>query len=366
MLSNQILRRAANGNKSAMQSVYEAYKEQVWFYCRWMTADENAGRRMYGKVWEILWRELSDRTPDSKSFDVAVLTTTVRSCRKQALSIDNRTFKEDIRAMFPSNRDENHKNNGKYSVLEVFANLPDRVRDFLLLSTVLESDTESMKLLQLNEEEGSFSEHAKEVFIRRAKEQMEVPADLRVLQDALKYEQNNGRIPDAGEVLKNAFVKYGKEKNKKRGRIIAITIAALVFVVGICIGLTHVFKTPEIKEYKDFSYYLRGNGEIRLVSYNNSDAEEVVIPAEIDGAKVTVLGSGLFSNHDEIVYMTIPKTIARIQEGAFLNCISLQYIKYEGTIEDWGKIKISAYNDVLFAPYSLLFSDGKAVGTGVN
>ncbi len=66
----------------------------------------------------------------------------------------------------------------------------------------------------------------------------------------------------------------------------------------------------------------------------------------LDGS-VTTIGAHAFLNFDDY-YITIPKSVTKIESSAFGNySLHNTTIHYEGTAEDWAKVDIGDYNEVL-------------------
>jgi hypothetical protein len=73
-----------------------------------------------------------------------------------------------------------------------------------------------------------------------------------------------------------------------------------------------VWKTQKLKD-----------GTLCIEAYLGTDQEHVVIPEQIDGLPVSVLGKRLFSGHMEIKQIDVPKTVTTIETECFYNtCLS--------------------------------------------
>ena len=149
-------------------------------------------------------------------------------------------------------------------------------------------------------------------------------------------------------------------------------------------------KTPSIKfscngdDSKKFQYY--GNIGITptdtssfifevssgiIKKYEGADID-VVIPYEIDGVKVTSVGSGAFSRRSSLTSVIIPSSVTSIDTDAFYECSSLKNITipdsvirinsnvfgkcnnltdvyYKGTNEQWNNIEINSSNTPLWS-----------------
>lgn len=81
--------------------------------------------------------------------------------------------------------------------------------------------------------------------------------------------------------------------------------------------------------------YSQSNGKITITKY--SGMEEVVeIPAEIDGALVTGIGTRAFQNCTTIKKLTIPDGVTVINTGAFSGCKNLEELYYNCSLTSIG------------------------------
>lgn len=99
---------------------------------------------------------------------------------------------------------------------------------------------------------------------------------------------------------------------------------------------------------KIWSYTKQPDGTLRLDSYKGSD-EDVVIPPEITGAKVTVIGKQALSpsapgakgiilkQRQRIRSITIPDTVTTIEDGAFEYCKELTEISVPNSVVTIGR-----------------------------
>ena len=88
--------------------------------------------------------------------------------------------------------------------------------------------------------------------------------------------------------------------------------------------------------YGDFRYYCDDDGNV-LISKYVGDAENVVIPSEINGKKVTVISSGAFGWWcNNLTGVTIPDGVTEIRYGAFKDCTDLTDVKLPNSITKIG------------------------------
>ena len=81
---------------------------------------------------------------------------------------------------------------------------------------------------------------------------------------------------------------------------------------------------------ENFKTKVLEDGTIEIDSYDG-DYEAIVIPAQIGGRDVTVIGG--FANEDEITSVVIPDTVREISNQAFLNCFNITSVKMGANVE---------------------------------
>lgn len=67
---------------------------------------------------------------------------------------------------------------------------------------------------------------------------------------------------------------------------------------------------------------------------------EIVIPKKYDGKPVTTILKSGFSKCENLTSITIPKSITKMEIGAFLNCDKLENVYYGGKLDEWCSIEI--------------------------
>jgi len=70
--------------------------------------------------------------------------------------------------------------------------------------------------------------------------------------------------------------------------------------------------------------------------------KSVIIPDS-----VTTIGERAFSSCTNLQSVTIPDSVTTIGDYAFYECTNLQSVIFNGSEEQWKKIKIGVWNDVL-------------------
>ena len=87
---------------------------------------------------------------------------------------------------------------------------------------------------------------------------------------------------------------------------------------------------------EDFTVTNLEYGTVMLTQYSG-DAESVIIPSEVSGMQVTVIGKDAFVNHDELKSVVIPDTVVEIRDFAFMNCNNLDEVVMSKNIEKIGE-----------------------------
>lgn len=88
--------------------------------------------------------------------------------------------------------------------------------------------------------------------------------------------------------------------------------------------------------YGDFRYYCDDDGNV-LISKYVGDAENVVIPAEINGKKVTAISHGAFFWCQSLTSVTIPNSVTEIGDYAFSNCENLKNVTIPNSVKEIGE-----------------------------
>lgn len=100
----------------------------------------------------------------------------------------------------------------------------------------------------------------------------------------------------------------------------------------------------EIQESNEEWWYSISGNNVTLLEYIGQDLD-VVIPSEVEGKTVTGIGSSVFgyidegSSYSDIVTITIPESITKIEKDAFEACANLTNIigKSGSYAETWTK-----------------------------
>ena len=95
-------------------------------------------------------------------------------------------------------------------------------------------------------------------------------------------------------------------------------------------------------------YYMAdGVAIVKGLIYKYKDANDIVIPSEIDGVPVISIGINSFNEYTNLTSITIPSTVTSIDKNAFNGCTALTTVYYTGTEEEWNAITINNDNDPL-------------------
>lgn len=107
-----------------------------------------------------------------------------------------------------------------------------------------------------------------------------------------------------------------------------LTGDALLVNTGEILGSLYF---PEDASYSAlYEYEENSDGSITIIKYRG-DAENVVIPSQIDGKNVSAIGNnfheeGAFSNCTSVVTVTVPEGVTVLEDNAFYGCFGLKEI----------------------------------------
>lgn len=94
----------------------------------------------------------------------------------------------------------------------------------------------------------------------------------------------------------------------------------------------------------DYTYTENEDGTVTITSYTG-DAEELVIPSEIEGKTVSAIGSGIFSplngGNKTIKKITVPGSVKTIGEEAFACADALEEVYIEDGVTEIGELSFS-------------------------
>ncbi len=134
--------------------------------------------------------------------------------------------------------------------------------------------------------------------------------------------------------------------------ILAIILTVLTFTVFIssCGKGTEGLEFVEINE-----------DELGVRCGEASDASEIVIPKRHDGKKVSAILSSGFAKCENLTSITIPKTVTKIEMGAFYGCKNLESVYFNGKINDWCNIDFAHSTANPMSEAEAFYSKGKEI-----
>ena len=86
-------------------------------------------------------------------------------------------------------------------------------------------------------------------------------------------------------------------------------------------------------QVKIFDYTLDASDNATITGYHGH-LSSLYIPEEIDGYKVVGIKSAVFKNDKNLVYVSIPKTITKINVDTFTGCVNLKHVDLPDTITE--------------------------------
>ena len=91
-----------------------------------------------------------------------------------------------------------------------------------------------------------------------------------------------------------------------------------------------------VYQTKDYRYKLTPDNDIEIIAYEGAD-DDVVIPAEIQGRKVTAIGREAFYRRAGLTSVVMPDGVTKIGQDAFRECEELKDIKFSNNLVHIGR-----------------------------
>lgn len=129
----------------------------------------------------------------------------------------------------------------------------------------------------------------------------------------------------------------------------------IAFILASILGMTLIAcsakEAPVADEEVRFKYSRNDDGTWTVTGAVNV-GEEIVIPEEHEGAKVTVIGDYAFWKYSRLTSVIIPDSVTTIEAGAFNACSSLTNITIPDSVTSIGKSAFSGCDSLAFTEYN--------------
>lgn len=134
-------------------------------------------------------------------------------------------------------------------------------------------------------------------------------------------------------------------KSKKMAALILAAMLAVSSSAAMAVTVSAeedtavTYSSSDTKSWGDYDYRILDDGTVEITLYGGYD-EIVVIPSEIDGKKVTSIGTSAFNNtsdYIDIISIQIPDSVVNIGDNAFAMCESLTSINIPNSVRTIGK-----------------------------
>ena len=97
--------------------------------------------------------------------------------------------------------------------------------------------------------------------------------------------------------------------------------------------------SPDAKEASvdNFTVTYLDDGTVMLSRYSGTTEASIIVPDEVNGKSVTVIGDDTFATHMELISVELPDSLIEIESNAFINCYDLAYVKLGNSLQKIGE-----------------------------
>ena len=188
-------------------------------------------------------------------------------------------------------------------------------------------------------------------------------AEVKTLANYTRAYELIKKIPEyenAGELAEEykAFANVKGAIKNKVGRILMIVLASLIAAVVI-IPPTVTAIVDSIDNSSALVYYEDEHINTCSVTCNSHSVRKVKIEDTYKNADVVKIMNKAFDGCDKLRKIEIPATVTEIGNYAFRDCVSLEEIVYDGTIEEWLLIRKGSGWDDNIGEYVVICTDGE-------
>ncbi|MDD7355261.1 MAG: leucine-rich repeat domain-containing protein [Oscillospiraceae bacterium] len=119
---------------------------------------------------------------------------------------------------------------------------------------------------------------------------------------------------------------------KRMGRQTISVVMSVIILLSCFAGLTF---SAGAETSGDYEYLPLNDRTVEITNYTGNDTD-IVIPAELDGKKVTEIGSFAFDRCTSLVNVKIPDSVLKIGNYAFMRCSGLTNITLSDSVVELG------------------------------
>lgn len=123
-------------------------------------------------------------------------------------------------------------------------------------------------------------------------------------------------------------------------KLLCAVMAGVTALTSIAVSVPAVADSE--LSYGDFCYKISGT-ELIITKYKGNDSY-VIVPDEIDGKAVTMIGQSAFAGNETLEYISLPNKLEKVLATAFENCSNLQTIVLPNSVKGIGGTFYSSNN----------------------
>jgi len=122
-----------------------------------------------------------------------------------------------------------------------------------------------------------------------------------------------------------------KAIKKERKNLMKKTLSILLSFIMLLSIISGLSFSAYADTFSGYNYTVINGNEAEITGYFGSSPTTLEIPTNCNGNTVTSIGSGAFSDRDDIQVVTIPATVTKIDDYAFEYCTGLKSVYINGT-----------------------------------
>ena len=127
--------------------------------------------------------------------------------------------------------------------------------------------------------------------------------------------------------------------SKKKGMLLVTMLLSVCLLLSACGGKDkeQISESSDQKELTsgDYTYKILEDGSVAITRYSGKE-EELTIPSELNGLKVTTIGENAFNYCKSLVSVSIPEGVVSVEDAAFFQCSNIKTVTIPSSLSHMG------------------------------